>query len=326
MDIFTLTLLDKPVWMWAVFFVVVLLLIVFDLGLLQRNHRDQEISVAQSLRLSAFYITMGLLFSVFVWLEVGPQQAKEYLTGFVIEKSLSLDNIFVISLIFSYFAIPRAQQYRVLFWGIIGVIVLRGLLIGVGSAIVHDFEWVLYIFAAFLIFTGVKMLKGSDEEKDISKNAIIKFVRKHMRVTNELHGSRFFVRLPDATTGKIQSFATPLFMSLVAVEFIDLIFALDSVPAIFAITTDTYVVYTSNIFAILGLRALYFALAAMLHRFEYLHYSLAAVLIFIGCKVFYPLISGGDKVPSSISLSVTLAILASGVVFSLHKTKKSHSK
>lgn len=321
MDFLELTFLTKPVWMWGAFLATVLVLIVFDLGILQRNAKEKEIGVRESLKLSAFYISMGLLFGAFVWWELGAQAGKDYLTGFIIEKSLSMDNIFVISLVFTYFAIPRARQYRVLFWGVLGVIFLRGLLIGIGATLVEDFEWVLYLFAAFLIFTGIKMLLTSDEEPDIANNFILKFVKKHMRVTNELHGKRFFVRLPDATSGKLKSFATPLFISLVVVEFVDLIFALDSVPAIFAITTDPYVVFTSNIFAILGLRALYFALAAMIHRFEYLNYSLAAVLIFIGGKVIVPDIFGWHHIPSGISLAVTLVILGAGVVYSLVKTK-----
>jgi tellurite resistance protein TerC len=320
MELLDLSLLGKPVWMWAAFLAVVLFLLVLDLGVLHRT--DKEISVKQSLRLSVFYVSMGLLYGVFVYMQLGAQSAQEYYTGFIIEKTLSMDNIFVISLVFSYFAIPRIYQYRVLFWGIIGVIVLRALLIGVGAEIVHSFEWALYIFAAFLVFTGIKMLLGGDEEHDISKNPVIRFVKKYMRVTDELKGNKFFIRQLDANTGKKALFATPLFMALITVEFVDVIFAVDSVPAIFAITTDEYIVYTSNIFAILGLRALYFALSAMLHRFAYLKYSLSAVLIFIGGKVFYPLISGGEKVPSAVSLMVTLGILAAGVIYSLHKTKQ----
>lgn len=323
MDFLSEMILGQPVWMWGAFLAVVVFLLVLDLGLLHRT--DSEITVKQSLRLSLFYISMGLLFGVFVWQQLGPQMAQEYYTGFIIEKTLSLDNIFVISLVFSYFAIPRQYQYRVLFWGILGVIILRGLLIGIGAELVHSFEWVLYIFAAFLIYTGLKMLKDEDEEHDISQNAVIRIVKKYMRVTDELKGNRFFVRQIDANTGKRAAFATPLFMSLVVVEFVDVIFALDSVPAIFAITTNEYIVYTSNIFAILGLRALYFALAALLHRFAYLKYSLSAVLIFIGGKVFYPLISGGDKVPSAVSLSITIGLLAMGVIYSLRKTKQQNS-
>ncbi len=314
------TLFDKPLWMWAAFFTTVLLLLVFDLGLL--NRKDTEITVRKSLRLSAFYISMGLAFGLFVWHQLGADAAQDYYTGFIIEKSLSLDNIFVISLVFSYFAIPRAYQYRVLFWGILGVIILRALLIGIGAELIHRFEWVLYLFAAFLIFTGIKMLKGEDEESDIGNNPILRFVKKYMRVTDGLHGNRFFARLPDANTGTRQLFATPLFMTLVVVECVDLIFALDSVPAIFAVTTDEYIVYTSNVFAILGLRALYFALGAMLVRFAYLKYSLSAVLVFIGGKVIVPPVLGVEKVPSLLSLAITLAILGAGVVYSLHKTKR----
>lgn len=314
-----LMILGKPLWLWGAFLAVVLTLLVFDLGVL--NRKDREISVRHSLLLSMFYISMGLAYGLFIYAEIGLEAAQDYYTGFIIEKTLSLDNIFVISLVFSYFSIPRHYQYRVLFWGVLGVIILRAILIGVGAELVHQFEWVLYLFAAFLIYTGIKMLRESEEEQDISTNPVVKFVRNYMRVTDGLHGNRFFVRQVDANTGKKAAFATPLFMALVVVEFVDVIFALDSVPAIFAVTTDEYIVYTSNIFAILGLRALYFALAAMLSRFEYLKYSLSAVLIFIGGKVFLPLVFG-FKLNSELSLLVTLTILAAGVVYSLYKTKK----
>ncbi len=322
-DFLQLTLLDKPVWMWGAFLTTVLLLLAFDLGILHRS--DKEISVRQSLKLSVFYISMGLLYGLFVWHNLGAESAQDYYTGFIIEKSLSLDNIFVISLVFAHFAIPRQYQYRVLFWGILGVIILRGLMIGIGAELVHQFEWVLYLFAAFLIFTGAKMLVGADEEHDIEQNFVLRSVKRVMRVTKELHGNRFFVRLTNARNKK-ELFATPLFVALLVVEFVDLIFAVDSVPAIFAVTTDQYIVYTSNIFAILGLRALYFALSAMLHRFAYLHYSLALVLVFIGGKVFYPLMSGGEKIPSALSLAITLAILGAGVGYSLFKTAKEAAK
>lgn len=313
-----MVIMDRPLWMWGSFLAVVLFLLAFDLGVLQRKG-PREISIPQSLKLSLFYICCGLAFGLFVWQELGDQAAKEYYTGFIIEKSLSLDNIFVISLVFSYFAIPRDQQYRVLFWGVLGVILLRGLLIGIGIELIHDFEWILYLLAAFLIYTGISMLRGGDDEEDIGNSRVIRFVRKHMRVTEELHDAKFFVRLKDST-GKKLLYATPLFLALVCVELVDLIFAMDSVPAIFAITDDAYVVYTSNVFAILGLRALYFALAAMLHRFQYLDYSLAAVLVFIGGKVFLPLV-GIEKLPASISLGVTVGLLAAGVIYSLYKTK-----
>ncbi|MES2984733.1 MAG: TerC family protein [Pseudomonadota bacterium] len=319
MEFLDISIMSKPLWMWGSFLAVVILLLAFDLGIL--NRKDTELSVKRSLKLSAFYISMGLLFGVFVYYELGSQAAESYYTGFIIEKTLSLDNIFVISLVFSYFAIPRQYQYRVLFWGIIGVILLRALLIGIGAELVHQFEWVLYVFAAFLVFTGIKMLKDSDEEPDIANNFMLKFIKRQFRVTEELHGNRFFVRKVDTATGKRLRYATPLFISLLVVEFVDVIFAVDSVPAIFAVTTDEYIVYTSNVFAILGLRALYFALAAMLHRFAYLKYSLSAVLIFIGGKVIVPGLFGLEKVPSDVSLAVTVAILAAGVFYSLHKTR-----
>ena len=310
---------DQPAWMWAVFFGVVIVLLFFDLGVL--NRKDEEITVGRSLKLSAFYISMGLLFGVFVWWALGSEPAQDYYTGFIIEKTLSLDNIFIISLVFTFFKIPRKYQYRVLFWGIIGVLILRAILIGIGAELVEDVSWMLDLFAVFLIFTGIKMLFGSEKEPNVGDNRVLRFVKKHMRVTDELHGNKFFVRKRDANDNKRRNFATPLFMALVVVEFVDLVFALDSVPAIFAVTTDEYIVYTSNVFAILGLRALYFALSAMLHRFHYLKYSLSAVLIFIGGKVIVPPLLHVPHLSSELSLVITLAILGAGVVYSLLMTK-----
>lgn len=311
--------MDKPLWMWAIFIVAVVLLLLLDLGVLHR--KPGELSVKQSLKMSAFYVVMGLLFSLFVWWSNGPGAASDYLTGYIVEKTLSMDNIFVMSLVFGYFQIPRAQQYRVLFYGILGVLILRGIMIGVGSTLVHNFEWVLYVFGVFLVFTGVKMLFANDKNPDIGNNIVLKIMRKFIRMTPEIHGQKFFVKKAD-TLGRVRRYATPLFAALLVIEFVDLIFAVDSVPAIFAITDDAYIVYTSNVFAILGLRALYFALSAMIHRFEYLKYSLALVLVFIGSKIFIKDLFGLDKFPSSISLSITLGILAVGVLYSLHKTRK----
>jgi tellurite resistance protein TerC len=234
-----------------------------------------------------------------------------------------MDNVFVIAMIFTYFAIPRLYQHRVLFWGILGVIVLRGLMIGFGAAIVSEFSWVLYIFAAFLIYTGIKMWRTAEDEYDVGDSAVLKWVRNHVNVTEELHGNRFFVKQPDPKTGKLVTWITPLFLALIMVEFVDVVFAVDSIPAIFAITTDPFIVYTSNIFAILGLRALYFALAAMVHRFHYLKYALAVLLVFIGSKIFLADLLGlqGGKFPPSLSLGITFAILAAGVGYSLWKTR-----
>ncbi|MGO4388393.1 TerC family protein [Microvirga sp. 2YAF29] len=318
--------LGKPVWMWTAFLSLVVFLLAFDLGVL--NRKDKELGVKESLLLSVFYITIAVLFGAYIWwsfetgllvTEDGTHAGISYFTGFFIEKSLSIDNVFVISLIFSYFAIPRKYQYRALVWGIIGVIILRGIMIAVGAALVQEYAWMLYLFGAFLIATGIKMLLVPESEPNIDKNAMVRFMRKHMRVTNRLHDQRFFVREPDTKSGKLVVWATPLFLALVVINIADLIFAVDSVPAIFAITTDTFVVYTANIMAILGLRALYFALAAMVHRFHYLKYALALVLVFIGGKIFWNQLVG--KLAPTISLGVTLALIAGGVVFSLWKTK-----
>jgi tellurite resistance protein TerC len=275
--------------------------------------------VRESLWLSAGYISIALIFGGWVWWYIGAQSGMEYYTGFLIEKSLSMDNVFVIALIFTYFAIPRQFQHRVLFWGILGVIVLRAIMIGLGAALVSEFSWVLYIFGAFLVFTGIKMWIIADHVPDIANNPLLKFLRKRLRVTDKVEGNAFFVTKPDPSSGTPVRWATPLFLALCLVEAVDLVFAVDSVPAIFAITTDPFIVYTSNIFAILGLRALYFALAAMIHRFQYLKYALALVLVFVGTKIFLVGIIG--KIPPVISLSVTVGLILGGVLFSLYKTR-----
>jgi tellurite resistance protein TerC len=310
--------LGKPLWMWLLFIAIVIALLVFDLGVLHKE--DHEIGVSESLRLSGMYIAMGVLFSAFVWWQIGAEASKLYLTAFVIEKTLAMDNVFVIAMIFSYFAIPRMYQHRVLFWGILGVILLRGIMIGLGATLVAQYHWVLYIFAVFLIFTGVKMLFQDETEMDISQNPVLKFLKRRMNVTEELHGHDFFVRKPDAT-GRMVRFATPLFLALVLIEIADVIFAVDSVPAVFAITADPFIVYTSNIFAILGLRALYFALAAIIHRFHYLKYALSVLLVFIGSKIFVADVMGWEKFPAAWSLGITFAILGVGVGYSLWKTR-----
>ncbi|MFN3616982.1 MAG: TerC family protein [Aquabacterium sp.] len=309
--------LGKEAWLWLSFLGIVAALLAFDLGVLHKE--DHVIEVKESLLLSGFYITMALLFGAWVWWYLGADSGMKYLTGFMIEKSLSMDNVFVIALIFSYFAIPREYQHRVLFWGILGVIVLRAIMIGLGATLVSQFSWILYLFGAFLVFTGIKMWIIADHMPDIHSNPILKFLRKRMHVTDELHGHDFFVHRPDPQTGKLVRWATPLFLALCLIEFVDLVFAVDSVPAIFAITTDPFIVYTSNIFAILGLRALYFALSAMIHRFAYLKYALALVLVFIGTKIFLVGIIG--KIPPALSLSVTFGLILGGVLFSLYKTR-----
>lgn len=321
--------LGTPIWFWASFMGIVLMLLVFDLGVL--NKKDHEIGVKESLKLSSFYITVGLLFGAWVWAERGSELGMLYYTGFVVEKTLALDNIFVIAMIFSFMGIPRLYQHRVLFWGILGVILLRGIMIGVGAALVKEFHEILYLFAAFLIITGIKMLIPSHgdekEEGDFSNNPILKFFKKYFRTTDKIYGHDFFTKLKDPKTGKLMTYVTPLFIALIMIEFADVIFAVDSVPAIFALTTDTFIIYTSNVFAILGLRALYFALAAMMARFAYLKYALAVLLIFIGSKIFIAdFLMGEAKFPPLLSLGITFVILATGMFYSLWKTRSSESQ
>jgi tellurite resistance protein TerC len=320
-ELLNAAVLGKALWIWLVFVGVVATLLTLDLGVLHK--RDREIGVRESLLLSAGYISVAVLFGVWVWWFMGAQSGVEYFTGYLIEKSLSMDNVFVIALIFGYFAIPRQYQHRVLFWGILGVIVLRALMIGLGAALLANFSWLLYFFGAFLVFTGIKMWAMADHMPDIAKNPVLHWLRQHLRVTPALQGNAFFVRQPDPATGKPVRWATPLFLALCMVEIFDLVFAVDSVPAIFAITTDPFIVYTSNIFAILGLRALYFALAAMIHRFKYLKYALAAVLVFIGLKIFSVGLIG--KTPPALSLGVTFGLIAAGVLYSLWRTRSSAS-
>jgi tellurite resistance protein TerC len=310
--------MGKPAWIWLVFAASVVTLLALDLGVLHR--RDREIGVRESLWLSAGYISAGLLFGAWVWQQLGAQSGMDYYTGFLIEKSLSMDNVFVIALIFGFFGIPRQYQHRVLFWGILGVIVLRAAMIALGATLVSQFSWVLYLFGAFLVLTGVKMWFMADHTPDLTQHPVLRLLRKHMRLTDSLRGNAFWVRLPDPATGRLQRYATPLLLALIFVECVDLVFAVDSVPAIFAITTDPFIVYTSNIFAILGLRALYFALAALIHRFKYLKYALALVLVFIGGKIFLVGLTG--KIPAVVSLSVTFGLIAGGVIVSLWKTRR----
>lgn len=311
---------DKPLWMWVSFMALVLVLLILDLGVLHK--RQRAISVRESLTMSAVYIVISLLFALWIGHVMGRSSANDYITGYLIEKTLSLDNIFVISLLFTYFKIPLRFQHRVLFWGILGVIVLRGIMIALGAKLIAEFEWVMYIFAIFLIGTGIKMFFMTTEHLDMSENILLRFLQKHLRITTDLHGEKFYVRQINSQTGKNQIWWTPLFITLILIEFMDLIFAVDSVPAIFAITKDPYIVYTSNIFAILGLRSLYFALAAIIDRFAYLKYSLAMVLVFIGSKIFITDLFGLEKFPSSLSLGITVVILSGGIAYSLHKTNE----
>jgi tellurite resistance protein TerC len=319
MELLTADWLGTPAWFWLAFTAIVLILTAFDLGVLHKE--DKEMGIAESLKLSVFYIAIAMIFGGWVWYAKGATSGVEYYTGYFIEKALSIDNVFVISMIFGFFAIAPKYQYRALLWGILAVIVLRGLMIAGGAALLAHAEWVMWVFAAFLVFSGVKMLFASDHDPDIGNNVVLRWISRHIPVTREHHQQHFFVKVPDAS-GKVAWAVTPLFLALVVINLADLVFAVDSVPAIFSITRDTFVVYTSNIMAILGLRALYFALAAMVYRFHYLKYALALVLVFIGAKILVAdVVLGGAKFPPLVSLAVTVALIAGGVVYSLWKTR-----
>ena len=298
---------------WAVFLLIVAALLAFDLGVL--NKKDHEISVKESLWLSAFYIAVACLFGLGVWYYRGADDALLYYTGFLVEKSLSLDNVFVFALIFSFLGIPRIYEHRVLVWGILMALVLRAVFIGFGAAAVSEWQWILWFFGAFLIYTGVKMLFAKDDDgPDFENNAIYKWMKSRMNLTTEYRGHDFWFK------EKGVRYFTPLFVALILINFADIIFAVDSVPAILAITQDPFLVYTSNIFAILGLRALYFALSAMIHRFHYLKYALALILVLIGIKIVLMMI--GIKLPAILTLGLTFGLIAGGVGYSLHKTRE----
>ncbi len=317
-----------PYFDWTIFLIAIPFLIAIDLKLFNKGG-DNVIGFRQSMILSAWYIAAGLAFGLVVWADLGPEKAAQYYTTYVIEKSLSLDNLFVMSLIFSAFAIPREYQHRVLIWGIIGVIILRGIMIGAGAAIVHQFEWVLFIFAAILIYTGVKMMFFDEEEsaENFEEKPLVVFLKKHFPFTTKIHGNKFLIRREKLAEdeakdikGKSVFIATPLFLVLVVIEISDVIFAVDSIPAALAITTDPFIVYTSNIFAVLGLRALFFAVENVIERFHHVKYAISFVLAFIGLKVFYNGFSGYHIEPS-VSLAITVGALAVGFIYSWINTK-----
>ena len=307
--------MEQPLWMWLVFFTIVTAILVFDLGLLQR--KPHAINAKEALKRSAFYILLALGFNAFVFFNIGRQPGYEFFMGYLIELSLSVDNLFVFLLIFTHFAVPREYQGRVLLWGILGAVLMRGIMIALGTTLIREFAWVTYIFGAFLVVTGVKLLLAADAEPDMENNKIAKFLERNLRVTSGYEGDRFFIR----KKGKL--WATRLFIVLALVEISDLIFAVDSIPAIFAVTQDPFIVYTSNIFAILGLRSLYFALAAFMHRFEYLKYGLSAILVIIGIKMLVNHYFGVAVIPTEMSLLLVVSILAFSVVVSLIKTRSS---
>ncbi len=313
---------------WSIFVVLVPILLYIDLKLFNKD--DHVIGFRESLILSLWYIVAGLAFGLIILWNDGSEDAVLYYTTYIIEKSLSLDNLFVMSVIFSSFAIPQKYQHRVLVWGIIGVLILRGIMIWAGAALVHQFHWVLFIFAAILIYTGIKMffMKEEDETEKLDDKPLVKFIKKHLPMTTNFHGHSFFVsrsRLSEEERSQhadnIKFVFTPLFLALVVIEISDLIFAVDSIPAALAISTDPFIVFTSNVFAVLGLRALFFAVENIIDRFQFMRYALAIVLSFIGFKVFYNGLFPDAHIKPALSLSITLGVLFAGFTFSWIKTK-----
>ncbi len=298
--------MTTEIWLWIGFNLFVILMLALDLGVFHR--KNHEVKVKEALIWTFVWITLALIFNYGIYYFQGKEKALEFLTGYLIEKSLSVDNIFVFILIFSYFNVPALYQHKVLFWGIIGALVMRAIFIFAGVALINQFHWVIYIFAAFLVFTGIKMLLQLEQKIDPDKNPVVRLFKKMFSVTDSFHGDKFFVTLNAKT------FATPLFIVLLMVEVTDLIFAVDSIPAILAITKDPFIVYSSNVFAILGLRSLYFALAGMHKSFRYLKFGLAAILIFVGIKMF---ISGFYPIPILMALIIIAVILLTSVIASL---------
>lgn len=298
--------MDVGLWLWIGVVVFILVVLAFDLFVF---HRDaHEVSIKEAAAWSTVWVVFGLAFGGLVWALFGPERAGEYLAGYLIEKSLSVDNIFVFALIFSFFAVPAAYQHRLLFWGVLGALVFRAVFIAAGDALLENFHWTIYLFGGFLVVTGIKMWRHRDQEVHPERNPVLRLVRKAVPMTSDYRGARMFVK----ENGR--RLATPLFAVLVAVETTDVIFAVDSIPAIFAVTSEPFIVFTSNAFAILGLRALYFLLADVIGRFAYLKVGLAAVLVFVGAKM---LVADVLKIPIWASLVVIASILTVSIVMSL---------
>jgi tellurite resistance protein TerC len=303
--------MSSPVWMWVAFNAFILVMLAVDLGVVHR--RAHEVTLREALVWSAIWIALALLFALGVYAWYGSQPALEFLTGYLIEKSLSVDNIFVFVLIFSYFKVPARYQHTVLFWGILGALVMRAVFIFAGIALLQRLHWILYVFGALLILTGIKMATEKDKEIHPDKNPMLKLFRRLVSVTEDYHADHFFVKQAGHYA------ATPLFIVLLVVETTDVIFAVDSIPAILGITIDPFLVYTSNVFAILGLRALYFALAGVVRLFHYLHYGLSAILVFVGAKM---LLADVYKLPVGVALGVIAGILLIAAIASVMRPHK----
>ena len=301
------------VWMWVGFNLFVLVLLALDLGILHR--KDHAVGIREALLLSLGYFLLALVFGAGVFRFLGADAGYQFFTGYLIEKSLSVDNIFVFVLIFSFFAVPTQYQHRVLFWGILGALIMRAIMILVGAAVIQAFHWVIYLFGAFLVFTGIKMLITINAKPDLQNNRLVLLLRRHFRITDDFEGNRFFVRRDGLL------YMTPLMLVLILVEVTDLVFAVDSIPAIFAITTDPFIVYTSNVFAILGLRALYFALAGIIHRFHYLKYGLSLVLMVVGAKMLLNAWFGEKVIPTEVALLITAILIGGSMLISMIKTR-----
>ncbi|GAB4112704.1 MAG: TerC family protein [Roseiflexaceae bacterium] len=324
--------MDGTIWLWVGFNLFVLAMLALDLGVFHRD--SHEVSVREATIWSVVWISLAMVFNAIIflfWSQMMPgseysnsEAGVAFLTGYLIEKSLSVDNIFVFVLIFSYFAVPKQYQHRVLFWGIIGALLMRGAMIGAGAALIKQFHWIIWIFGGFLIFTGIRMATSKEEKLEPEKNPLIVLFRRIMPVTEKYEGDKFFVVRNGVRM------ATPLFLVLLMVETTDLIFAVDSIPAIFAVTQDPFIVYTSNVFAILGLRSLYFVLAGVVHKFHYLKLGLSVVLSFVGIKMLLPdvskaLLGVSYKIPTEISLGVVALILIVAIVTSLIRSRRLES-
>ena len=303
--------MENTIWLWVGFNVFVLLMLALDLGVFHR--KVHQVKFREAITWSAVWIMLALIFNAGIWYYFGEVKAVEFLTGYVIEKSLSVDNIFVFVLIFTSFQVPAIYQHKVLFWGVLGALVMRIIFILAGVTLIAKFHWIIYVFGVFLVLTGIKIARDKGTKINISNSPVLKFIRKFIPVTPDYHASKFTVKLDN------KWHATPLFLVLILVETTDLIFAVDSIPAILAITSDPFIVYTSNVFAILGLRSLYFALAGSLKYFTYLHYGLALILVFVGIKM---LISDFYKFNPFVSLGIIAAILLVSIVLSILKPSK----
>jgi len=308
-------MMSISIYFWIGFHIFIFLMLALDLGIF--NKKAHKVPVKEALIWSSVWITLALLFSIFISKEFGKDRALEFLTGYVIEYSLSVDNIFVFILIFSYFAVKDAYQHRILFWGIIGALVMRGIFIFTGVALIHRFHWIVIIFGGFLVFTGIKMMLQKETQVDPGRNPLLRFFRKFIPVTDEPHGGKLFMKIDHKT------YATPLFLVLLVIESSDLIFAVDSIPAILAISQETFIVYTSNIFAILGLRSLYFAVSGIMGYFRYLKVGLSFILTFVGLKMLASFFN--IEIPIILSLAIIVSILIISIIASLLIPKKENS-